>query len=140
MVFWPCIIPGLIAKYTFASSYKNLNDRGAYMMASMLSNIGTLSGLCAFIVYGIQGFAYLQIVAMFQTLFTLSVCFPLANYYHSKASRRHHQKNQISIRKLLFKSQSITSFSSDYRFLFSFKKYPLHQQIGYDIFNYLVHY
>ena len=36
------------------------------MMASMLSNIGTLSGLCAFIVYGIQGFAYLQIVAMFK--------------------------------------------------------------------------
>lgn len=90
--FLACIIPGLIAKYTFASSYKNLNDRGAYMMASMLSNIGTLSGLCAFIVYGIQGFAYLQIVAMFQTLFTLSVCFPLANYYHSKASRKHHQK------------------------------------------------
>ena len=75
-----CVFPGLIAKFTFASSYKNLNDRGAYMMSSMLSNIGTLSGLCAFIVYGIQGFAYLQIVAMFQTLFTLCFCVPLANY------------------------------------------------------------
>lgn len=118
--FLACIIPGLIAKYTFASSYKNLNDRGAYMMASMLSNIGTLSGLCAFIVYGIQGFAYLQIVAMFQTLFTLSVCFPLANYYHSKASRRHHQKsNQHS--QIIIQSQSITSFSNDYRFCLALK-------------------
>ena len=133
-----CIIPGLIAKYTFASSYKNLNDRGAYMMASMLSNIGTLSGLCAFIVYGIQGFAYLQIVAMFQTLFTLSVCFPLANYYHSKASRRHHQKNQISIRKLLFNLNQLPVLAMIIGFCLALKNIPT-PQIGYDIFNYLVH-
>ncbi len=136
--FLACIIPGLIAKYTFASNYKNLNDRGAYMMASMLSNIGTLSGLCAFIVYGIQGFAYLQIVAMFQTLFTLSVCFPLANYYHSKASRRHHQKNQISIRKLLFNLNQLPVLAMIIGFCLALKNIPT-PQIGYDIFNYLVH-
>ena len=104
--FLACIIPGLIAKYTFASSYKNLNDRGAYMMASMLSNIGTLSGLCAFIVYGIQGFAYLQIVAMFQTL--------LFNL------------NQLPVLAMII------------GFCLALKNIPT-PQIGYDIFNYLVH-
>lgn len=136
--FLACIVPGIIAKYTFADKYKNLNDRGAYMMAAMLSNIGTLSGLCAFIVYGIQGFAYLQIVATFQTLFTLSVCFPLANYYHSKASRSKSQKQQISIFKLLFNLNQIPVITMIIGFILAIQNIPT-PAVGYDIFNALVH-
>lgn len=134
-----CVFPGLIAKFTFASSYKNLNDRGAYMMASMLSNIGTLSGLCAFIVYGIQGFAYLQIVAMFQTLFTLCFCFPLANYYHNKAvSRIRKHKAQISIRALLFNLNQLPVLAMIIGFILALNDIPK-PQICYDVFNSLVH-
>lgn len=134
-----CVVPGVIAKFTFSSSYKNLNDRGAYMMASMLSNIGTLSGLCAFIVYGIQGFAYLQIVAMFQTLFTLCVCFPLANYYHNKAISRTRKHNaQISIRALLFNLNQLPVLAMIIGFILAINDVN-RPQICYDIFNSLVH-
>ena len=79
-----CLIPCLISLLTFAKSYKNLLDRGSYLMAAMLSNIGTIGGLCAFILYGEIGFAYAQMVSVFQNLVLFLFCFPLAQYYYEK--------------------------------------------------------
>ena len=53
-------------------------------MSAMLSNIGTLGGLCAFILYNEIGFAYAQIVGTFQNILLVLLCFPLAQYYQTK--------------------------------------------------------
>ena len=78
------LIPGIISRLTFARKYTNLLDRGAYMMSSLLANLGTLGGLCAFILYGEVGFAYTQLIASAQNFILLLVCFPLAQYYYTK--------------------------------------------------------
>lgn len=78
------IIPGIFA-YPFAK-YKmhNLPSRSAYLIGSMLSNTGTLGGLCGFIAMGQMAFAYIQIMSMAQNIFTLIFAFPLAEFFHQK--------------------------------------------------------
>lgn len=78
------LLPGLIGAVLFARKHRNLLDRGAYMMSAMLSNIGTLAGLCAFILYNEIGFAYAQIIGTFQNILLVLLCFPLAQYYQTK--------------------------------------------------------
>lgn len=78
------IIPGLFA-YPYAKyKIKNLQTSSSYLIGSMLSNTGTLGGLCGFIVMGQMSFAYIQVMAMAQNIFTLLFCFPLAEYFHQK--------------------------------------------------------
>lgn len=97
-----CLVPGAISLVTFAKGYKNLLDRGSYLMSSMLSNIGTMGGLCAFILYGEPGFAYAQMVGVFQGLVLFSVCFPLAQYYRQKhQARTARAKMTFSLRSAL---------------------------------------
>ena len=48
----------------------------------MMSNITTLGGVCAYIIYGEQGFAYAQIMGIFQTLMLVLAVFPMAQYYY----------------------------------------------------------
>ena len=86
-------IPGMISILTFARQHKEPLDRGAYIISSLLANIGTLGGLCAFILYGETGFAYAQLVVTFQNLILMLGCFPLAQYYyalHTAAKARKH--------------------------------------------------
>ena len=90
------IIPGVIGAFTFAKRHKSLLNRGAYVISAMLSNIGTLGGVCAFILYDETGFAYSQIVGSCQNILLVLVCFPLAQYYHEKhfvASQVEHSTN-----------------------------------------------
>ena len=48
---------------------------GAYLLSSMLSNTGILGGLCAYIAMGQLAYAYVQVIAMAQNIFTLSFLF-----------------------------------------------------------------
>ena len=94
------LLPGAIGAI-FARRHKNLLNRGAYMMSAMLSNIGTLGGVCAFILYNETGFAYTQIIGSCQNILVVLVCFPLAQYYHSKHIEAAHEETEpISFRKL----------------------------------------
>ena len=85
------IVPGIIGALTFAKRHKSLLNRGAYVMSAMLSNIGTLGGVCAFILYDETGFAYTQIIGSCQNILLVLVCFPLAQYYHEK----HFAENKV---------------------------------------------
>ncbi len=91
------LLPGFLGAITFARRHQNLLDRGAYIMSAMLSNIGTLGGLCAFILYNEIGFAYAQIVGTFQNVLLVLLCFPLAQYYHTKYTAAQ-QKTKIHFR------------------------------------------
>ncbi len=77
-------LPGLMSYPYARRSMDNLADRGAYLIAVMLSNTGTLGGLCAYIAMGQLAYAYVQVVAMAQNIFTLTYCFPLAEYFRQK--------------------------------------------------------
>ncbi len=81
----PCsMIPGLIA-YAYAKNrIRDLSDQGSYLLSVMLSNTGTLGGLCTFIAMGQLAYAYVQIIAMAQNIFTLTYCFPMAEYFRQK--------------------------------------------------------
>lgn len=79
-----CVIPGGVAYLLTARRYSNMLERGSYLSAAILSNLGTLGGLCAFLLYGELGFAYAQMVGLFQNLVLLMFCFPMAQYYYQK--------------------------------------------------------
>lgn len=94
------LVPGAIGALTFAKRHKSLLNRGAYVMSAMLSNIGTLGGVCAFILYNEEGFAYSQIIASCQNILVVLVCFPLAQWYHEK----HFDGNKVAHSTNLLKS------------------------------------
>ncbi len=79
-----CIIPGLVAYLWVGRKYDDDLDRGSYIISAMLSNVGTLGGLCAFILYGEVGYAYTQLVTILQGAVTYMFCFPLAQYYYQR--------------------------------------------------------
>ena len=82
-----CIIPGLLS-YPLSRHLKNPRAEGSFLLTGYLSNIGTLVGLCCFVLYGEIGFAYVQAVAIFQNIFTLLFCIPLAGYYKQLSQAR----------------------------------------------------
>ena len=94
-------IPGVIGAKLFAGSFDNYLDRGAYVISAMLSNIGTIGGLCAFIMYGEKGFAYVQLVAAPQNILMVAAAFPLARYYYEKQQAAANKaKLQLSFREM----------------------------------------
>lgn len=80
-------VPGLAGMFLTRGKLPDPAERGASMMSSMLSNIGTLSGVCAFILYADPGFAYCQIIAAYQNILLMLVCFPLAGYFQDLKQR-----------------------------------------------------
>lgn len=59
-------------------------QQGSYLISMMLGNIGTLAGLCAYVLYGARGFAYVQLVGVPQILVIVLVAFPLGQLYYEK--------------------------------------------------------
>ena len=95
------VIPGGLALLTFARRYRSDLDRGAYVMSAMLANIGTLGGLCGFILYNEIGFAYVQLVATFQNLLLVALCFPMAQYYYARhTAAQTHTRLHLSLREM----------------------------------------
>ena len=81
------LVPGSIAYLTFARRHKDALSRGAYYMSAMLTNIGTIAGLSAFLLYDEVGFAYVQIVSSFQVGLLVLVCFPLAAMFRAQGAK-----------------------------------------------------
>lgn len=102
------IVPGIIAALTFAKRHKSLLNRGSYVMSAMLSNLGTLGGVCAFILYGEEGFAYTQIVGSAQLILLVILCFPLAQYYHEKHFAANSVAHSTNWRQKLFSINQIS--------------------------------
>ena len=77
-------MPGIFSYPYATKKLLDIRDSGAFLIAIMLSNIGILGGLCAFIAMGQLAYAYVQVIAMAQNIFTLTVAFPLAEYFRQK--------------------------------------------------------
>ena len=93
------LVPGSIAYLTFARRHKDALSRGAYYMSAMLTNIGTIAGLSAFILYDEVGFAYVQIVSSFQVGLLVLVCFPLAAMFRAQGAKEG-ARVHLSLREL----------------------------------------
>ena len=78
------LVPGAIGTVAFARHLGSWLDRGAYIASAMLANIGTLGGVCAFILYDEQGFAYTQLIGTCQNILLVLVIFPMAQYCYMK--------------------------------------------------------
>lgn len=89
------LVPGAIGSLLFARHYASWLDRGAYVASAMLSNIGTLGGVCAFILYAEQGFAYTQIIGTCQNIMLVLVIFPMAQYCYIKHTHAIRKTNRF---------------------------------------------
>ncbi|MDF2633736.1 MAG: Auxin Efflux Carrier [Pelosinus sp.] len=78
-------IPGATAYLISKNKYDSSLEKGSYLASAILSNIGTLGGLCAYLLFGEAAFAYTQIVSLFQNLVLFLFCFPMAQYYRQKS-------------------------------------------------------
>lgn len=78
------LFPGGVGALFFTKHMRNDLDRGAFLSSAMLSNIGTLGGVCAFILYDEKGFAYSQILGACQNFLLVLIVFPMAQYFYSR--------------------------------------------------------
>jgi len=95
------IVPGFLAYFMAQRKYENDLDRGSYVMSAILSNLGTIGGLCVFLLYGETGYAYQQLVVLFQYILMFMFCYPLAQYYYNRSQNGAKIKG-VSIRSVLF--------------------------------------
>lgn len=77
-------LSGGLAAAFFARSMPDDLQKGSYVMASMLSNIGTMAGLASYMIYGQTGFAYTQLFATPQNILMVVFAFPMAQYYRQR--------------------------------------------------------
>ena len=76
------LFPGFISWRFLGRRFHSPIDRGTHLISALLSNIGTLGGICAYIIYGERGFAYAQIGGACQNLILVLLAFPAAQYYY----------------------------------------------------------
>ena len=76
------LFPGFISGRFLGRRFHSPIDRGTHLISALLSNIGTLGGICAYIIYGEPGFAYAQIGGACQNLILVLLAFPAAQYYY----------------------------------------------------------
>lgn len=97
-----CTIPLLIFYVLEKRRFSDPRDQGSYLISMMLGNIGTVSGLAAFVLYGEIGFAYVQLIAIPQILPIVLLAFPLGQYYHHKWAHTEDEEKAISVWRMLF--------------------------------------
>ncbi|EJO23807.1 putative membrane protein [Selenomonas sp. FOBRC6] len=76
------LFPGFISWRFLGRRFHSPIDRGTHLISALLSNIGTLGGICAYIIYGERGFAYAQIGGACQNLVLVLLAFPIAQYFY----------------------------------------------------------
>lgn len=131
-----CFIPGLVAYLISKNKYNSPLDTGSYILSAMLSNVGTLGGLCAFILYGETGFAYTQLVVLTQTAVLFLVCYPLAQYYYSKEQGA--KQCKISVGTLLWNRNQLPVVGLIVGLMLYVLDVPRPEILG-ELFNPLVH-
>lgn len=98
-------VPGAMAYWLAGRKYKDYREQGAYVMAASLGNLGTIGGICVFLIYGERGYAYQQIATLFQYVLMFMFCYPLARRYETKAEGKSGQK--VSVISMLFSKKQL---------------------------------
>ena len=98
-------IPGAAAWWLARRKYRDHREQGAYVMSASLANLGTIGGICVYLVYGEQGYGYQQIATLFQYVLMFAFCYPLAQYYERQADGRSGKK--VSFWSMMFSKNQI---------------------------------
>lgn len=98
-----CFIPVLYF-YAFESHrFADPREKGSYLVSIMMGNIGTMAGLCGYILFGESGFAYIQLIGMPQVLIFVLYCFPMAQYYYAMwKNQGKGERPHLKVREMLF--------------------------------------
>jgi len=100
-------VPGAMAYLRARHKYQDYREQGAYVMAASLSNLGTIGGIAVFLIYGERGYGYQQIVVLFQYVLMFMFCYPLAQYFESKAENGSQVGQKVSIWSLIFSKKQL---------------------------------
>lgn len=134
-----CLISCLMASHFFSSIFSDERDKGALVMSAMLANIGTIGGICAYIIYGEEGFAYVQLFAMPQNVLMVACAFPLAQYYYGKyASNAAGMQWSFNFRKMFLTRNQISILGMILGLSFQIFEIERPAVVGW-FFHYLVH-
>ena len=131
------VIPGIIAYLVSHKKYEAGPDRASYLASAILSNIGTLGGLCTFFLYGEAGFAYVQIIALFQNLVFFLFCFPMAEYYN-RLYKKDHNARPLTFSTLFFNRNQLPVAGLAIGMMLYLGGVPRPAVLS-DIFNALIH-
>ena len=97
--------PGMAAWWIARRKYLDYREQGAYVMAASLANLGTIGGICVYLVYGEQGYGYQQVATLFQYVLMFTFCYPLAQYYERCADGR--SRTKVSFWSMVFSKNQI---------------------------------
>lgn len=130
-------IPGLTAYWISLKKNQPCLEKASYLASAMLSNIGTLGGLCTFFLYGESGFAYIQIIALFQNLVFFLFCFPMAEFYH-QVGQENKSVQKITITSLFFNRNQLPVVGLVVGMMLYLNGVPRPAFLG-DLFNFFIH-
>ncbi len=70
------LISGAIGYFMCGDRFHNPRQKGGYVVASILSNRGTIGGLTMYILYGEIGLAYVNLIILFGaiTVYMIATC------------------------------------------------------------------
>lgn len=131
-------IPGLAGYLIARRKYDDGPDKASYLASALLSNIGTLGGLCTFFVFGEPGFAYIQIIAMFQNLVFFLFCFPMSRYYNNLLNKSADGAGDITFSALFFNRNQLPVAGIITGMVLYAGNIPRPEFLG-NIFNILIH-
>lgn len=133
------LFPGATGYLLFARHIENYLDRGAYIASAMLANLGTLGGVCAFILYNEIGFAYSQIIGTCQNILLCLAVFPMAQYcYRKHTNALAKSSRSISLREMFLTWNQISLVGMAVGFALNAAGVPRPAFLG-PIFQSLVH-
>jgi predicted permease len=78
------LIPGGVSLFRGRQKYSSSLDYGSYAISGFLSNHFTLGALSAYILYGETGYAYTQMILLFNSLLMFGFAYPMAQHYRNQ--------------------------------------------------------
>lgn len=102
------VFPGGVCLWLGRRKYKSSLDYGSYAISGFLSNRVTLGALTAYVLYGETGYAYSQMVVLFDNLLTFGVAYPLAQQYRNL--HEHGGGLRVNLQKILFNRNQMPMF------------------------------
>lgn len=82
-IFPICFIPCAWFFLFERRRFSDPRETGSYLICMMMGNIGTVSALCGYVLFGEKGFAYVQMIAVPQIIVFVLFAFPAAQYYRA---------------------------------------------------------
>ena len=98
------LIGGVLGYFLSYNRYETDNERGGFVISSMLSNRLNIGGLGAYIIFGEIAYVYVNLIIVFQAVNNYVVGHTVGNYFGNK----HKIKNGPTFRALVFRITNIS--------------------------------